>query len=149
MLGFGLHYWDVPATNGVALLKMFYVCQMLYVLVQIFSKVAILILYSRLIPRFIKYFQYAVRFMIGFMFFHGGVFFLLVTFQCLPIRSIWDKTIAGHCLPVAVVIGFTGAGLSIIEDFIILFLPIRELWKLQMDSKKKFGLALLLGVGSL
>ncbi|KAL6705174.1 hypothetical protein ACN47E_007279 [Coniothyrium glycines] len=147
-MGFGMHYWNVPAENGVALLKMFYVCQMLYILVQIFSKVAILVLYSRLFPDFIHYFQWTVRCMIAFMFIHGAVFFFLVTFQCLPINSIWDKTIVGKCLPVSVVIGFLGAALSIVEDFIILLLPIRELWKLQMNTKKKIGLVLLLSIGS-
>jgi hypothetical protein len=65
--GFGLHYWNVPATNAVELLKLFYVCQMLYVAVQVFSKVAILSLYSRLFPDFIKWFRWSVRGMVAFM----------------------------------------------------------------------------------
>jgi len=27
---FSLHYWVIPAENGVELLKLYYVCQMLY-----------------------------------------------------------------------------------------------------------------------
>lgn len=138
--GFGLHYWNIPAENGVELLKLYYVCQMLYVLVQIFSKVAILALYQRLFPDFIKWFQWTVRGMIIFMFTHGLIFLLLVIFQCRPIDAIWDKTLNGKCLPVSVVIGFTGAALSITEDFIILLIPIHELWKLQMNRKKKLGI---------
>lgn len=149
LMGFGLHYWNVPVQNGPDLLKLFYACQMLYILVQIFSKVAILALYARLFPEFIRWFQWAVRAMIIFMFVHGLVFFLLVVFQCMPIKSIWDKTVEGKCIPIAAAIGFTGAGLSIVEDFIILLLPIRELWKLQMNTKKKAGLVFLLSVGSL
>lgn len=148
LMGFGLHYWHVPVKNGVELLQLYYVCQMLYVLVQVFAKVAILSLYSRLFPGFIWWFQWTVKGMIIFMFTHGLVFFIMIVFQCLPISSIWDKTITGKCLPVNVAIGFTGAGLSIIEDFIILFLPIRQLWKLQMSSRKRLGLVLLLSVGS-
>ncbi|KAF2028703.1 hypothetical protein EK21DRAFT_69056, partial [Setomelanomma holmii] len=146
--GFGNHYWNIPVKNGVELLKLYYVCQMLYILVQIFSKVAILALYQRLVPDFINWFQWSVRGMIMFMFTHGLVFLMLVVFQCRPINFIWDKTLAGKCLPVNVVIGFTGAGLSIAEDFIILLLPIRELWKLQMSNRKKTGIILLLSVGS-
>ncbi|KAH7081906.1 hypothetical protein BKA63DRAFT_222742 [Paraphoma chrysanthemicola] len=146
--GFGLHYWNIPVVNGVELLKLYYVCQMLYILVQVFSKVAILALYQRLFPGFIRWFQWSVRGMIIFMFTHGLVFLLLVVFQCRPINAIWDKTIDGKCLPVNVVIGFTGAGLAIAEDFIILLLPIHELWKLQMNRKKKLGIILLLSVGS-
>lgn len=65
--GFGLHYWNVPATNAVKLLKLFYVCQMLYVAVQVFSKVAILSLYSRLFPDSIRWFRWSVRGMVAFM----------------------------------------------------------------------------------
>ncbi|CAN9175011.1 unnamed protein product [Alternaria alternata] len=148
LMGFGLHYWDIPVAHGVELLKLYYACQMLYVLVQIFSKVAILALYSRLFPQFMAWFQWTVRIMITFMFVHGLVFFLLVTFQCLPIVSIWNKTIDGKCLPVNVVIGFTGAGLSIVEDIIILLLPIHPLWQLQMSFRKKVGLIVLISVGS-
>ncbi|KAL1598395.1 hypothetical protein SLS59_006679 [Nothophoma quercina] len=147
--GFGLHYWDVPTDNAVELLKLFYVCQMLYVAVQIFSKVAILALYSRLFPDFIKWFRWSVRGMIAFMFIHGLVFFLLVVFQCLPISSIWDKTITNaKCLPVSAVIGFTGAGLSIVEDIIILLLPLPVVWNLQMSTKKKIGVIFMISVGS-
>jgi hypothetical protein len=149
IMGFGLHYWNIPITHGVELLKLYYVCQMLYVLVQVFSKVAILSLYLQLFPDFIRWFRWSVRSMITFMLVHGLVFFLLVTLQCLPIASIWNKTIEGKCLPINVVIGFTGAGLSIAEDIIILLLPMSELWKLQMSTRKKIGLCLLLGLGSL
>ncbi|KAI8942221.1 hypothetical protein NX059_000304 [Plenodomus lindquistii] len=147
-MGFGRHYWQVPVENGVSLLQLYYVCQMLYVLVQVFSKVAILSLYSRLFPDFIKWFHRSVWGMIIFMLVHGLAFFLMVVFQCLPIKSIWDKTITGKCLPVNIAIGYTGAGLSIAEDFIIMVLPMRPLWKLQMNTRKKVGLMLLLGVGS-
>ncbi|KAJ4347712.1 hypothetical protein N0V95_005166 [Ascochyta clinopodiicola] len=147
--GFGLHYWDVPTSNAVILLKLFYVCQMLYIAVQIFSKVAILALYSRLFPDFITWFRWSVRGMITFMFVHGLVFFLLVIFQCWPIKSIWDKTVTdARCLPVSAAIGFTGAALSIVEDVIILLLPLPLVWKLQMSTKKKIGVIFLISVGS-
>ncbi|KAH7411952.1 hypothetical protein DE146DRAFT_674366 [Phaeosphaeria sp. MPI-PUGE-AT-0046c] len=147
--GFGLHYWNVKTTNAVELLKLFYVCQMLYIAVQVFSKVAILSLYSRLFPESIKWFRWSVRGMVAFMFSHGLVFFLLVVVQCLPISSIWDKTITNaRCLPVSAAIGFTGAGLSIVEDFIILLLPLPLVWKLQMSTRKKLGVILLIGIGS-
>lgn len=67
LMGFGLHYWNVPTENGVEMLKLFYVCQMLYVTVQIFSKVAILALYTRLFPNTIKWFSRCVRGMTAFM----------------------------------------------------------------------------------
>ncbi|KAF1355748.1 hypothetical protein EJ07DRAFT_32511, partial [Lizonia empirigonia] len=147
--GFGLHYWNVPTSNAVELLKLFYVCQMLYVAVQIFSKVAILTLYSRLFPGYIRWFRWSVRGMIAFMYVHGLVFFLLIVFQCWPIRSLWDKTITGaKCLPVSVAISFTGATLSIVEDIIILLLPLPVVWKLQMSTRKKIDVIFLISMGS-
>lgn len=144
--GFGLHYWNVTARNGVELLQLYYVCQMLYVWIQVFSKIAILSLYQRMLPGSL---QRRIRGMIFFMYTHGLVFLMLVILQCQPIRSIWDKTINGTCLLINYVIGFTGAALSIAEDFIILLLPLHELWKLQMDDRKKLYIILLLSMGSL
>ena len=75
---------------------------------------------------------------------------VVVVFQCLPISSIWDKTTTNaKCLPVSAVIGFTGAGLSIVEDIIILLLPLPVVWKLQMSTKKKIGVIFMISVGSL
>ena len=65
--GFGLHYWNVAIASAVELLKLFYVCQMLYVAVQILSKVAFLALYSRLFPDFIEWFRWGVCGIIAFM----------------------------------------------------------------------------------
>lgn len=88
--------------------------------------------------------------MIAFMYVHGLVFFLLIVFQCWPIRSLWDKTITGaKCLPVSVAIGFTGAALSIVEDIIILLLPLPVVWKLQMSTRKKIAVIFLISMGSL
>ncbi|KAL7776393.1 hypothetical protein CFE70_006809 [Pyrenophora teres f. teres 0-1] len=148
LMGFGLHYWNIPPEHGVALLKYWYVCQMMYIMVQIFSKVAILSLYSRLFGDQRNWFRWVVHGMIAFMFIHGLVFFLLVTFQCIPIEAIWNKLIHGKCLPLNYAIGFTGACMSIAEDVIILILPIPQLWRLQMCLKKKIGLVLLLSIGS-
>ncbi|KAF2997086.1 hypothetical protein E8E13_003086 [Curvularia kusanoi] len=147
--GFGLHYWNVETVHAVALLKLFYVCQMLYVAVQIFAKIAILALYSRLFPATIHWFRWSVRGMVAFMYIHGLVFFFLIVFQCLPIQAIWNKRIENaRCLPVSTAVGFTGAGLTIAEDIIILLLPLPMIWKLQMDTRKKIGVIFLISVGS-
>lgn len=149
LTGFGLHYWTISPEQGVQLLKLLYVCQMMYVLVQVFSKVAILSLYSRLFGVQSTWFRWFLRGSIAFMFIHGAVYLLLVMFQCVPIEAIWNKLIDGKCLEVNYAIAFTGACMSIAEDVIILVLPIPQLWKLQMSLKKKIGIILLLSVGSL
>ncbi|KAF2131803.1 hypothetical protein P153DRAFT_312509, partial [Dothidotthia symphoricarpi CBS 119687] len=148
LIGLGTHYWNVSAENIVELLKLYYVCQLTYIPVQVFSKVSILALFSRLFQDFNSTLHKVVRGMIYFMFIHGVVFLLVVIFQCSPIRSIWDKTIDGKCIPIKGALGFSGAVLSIVEDFVILLLPIHEIWKLQMTAKKKAGIIFLISVGS-
>ena len=149
LIGFGLHYWNIPPDHGVQLLKLLYVCQLMYVLVQVFAKVAILSLYYRLFGIQSKWFRWFVRGSIAFMFVHGVIYFLLVMFQCVPIEAVWNKLIDGKCLEVNYGIALSGACMSIAEDVIILVLPIPQLWKLQMSLKKKIGIMLLLSVGSL
>ena len=44
---------------------------------------------------------------------------------------------------------YAGAAASILEDFVIVVLPISELKTLQLGRKKKIGLGFMFGIGSL
>ncbi|KAF6833674.1 hypothetical protein CPLU01_05395 [Colletotrichum plurivorum] len=145
-LGFGTHYWNVEPAAGTKLIKLFYAVQQIYILVQVFAKVSILLFFSRIFPA--RWFQLTVRYFIGFLFLHGLIFLLVIIFQCTPISSIWDRSLADRkCLDVTA-IGYAGAVTSIIEDLVILVLPIPELVKLQLNIRKKIALGLMFSLGS-
>lgn len=76
------------------------------------------------------------------------IFCFVVTFQCLPIRSIWDQTVKGSCLNLSKVL-YAGSAVSIFEDLVVILLPIRELEKLSFTTKKKVALGFMFSLGSL
>lgn len=56
--------------------------------------------------------------------------------QCIPIESFWDDSIEGHCIQYGILQLITTI-CNIIMDFIILFLPIRQVQKLHASKEKK------------
>lgn len=146
-LGFGTHYWNVELAAGTKLIQLFYVVQQLYILIQVFAKISILLFFSRIFPA--RWFQLTVRCSIAFLLIHGLVFLLVIVFQCTPISSTWDRSNPDRkCLNVTA-IGYAGAVLSIVEDLVILVLPIPELVKLQLNIRKKIALGFMFSLGSL
>ncbi|KAI8308507.1 hypothetical protein K4K61_002525 [Colletotrichum sp. SAR11_59] len=145
-LGFGTHYWNVDPVSGEKLIKIFYAVQQIYIFIQVFAKISILLFFSRIFPA--KWFQLTVRYFIMFLLLHGLIFLLTIVFQCTPISSIWDRSNSNRkCLDVTA-IGYAGAVFSIVEDLVILVLPIPELYKLQLNIRKKIALGFMFSLGS-
>lgn len=125
---------------------MFYVAQILYILVQVFAKVAIVMLYLRVFTT--PWFKWACWAFVAFMFGHGTIFALLIFFQCIPVAAVWDRFLSSRCLNVNAV-GWAGAVLSIIEDIVLMILPIPELMKLQITGRKRTGVGIMFSIASL
>lgn len=142
-MGFGLHYWNVGATDGVVLLQLFYVAQLLYIMIQVTSKVSIACLFIREFPT--RWIRLTLKIFIAFMVCHGIVSIMVIIFQCWPIYSVWDKTASGKCVDITMV-GFVGAGISLAEDILLVLLPIVELRKLQITSRQRIALSLIFAI---
>lgn len=127
-------------------LQLFYSAQVMYILVQVTSKVAILLLFWRIFED--RNFRRLVWWGISFLFAHGLVFLGLVIFQCSPVRSVWDKTIPSTCMGLRA-ISAAGAALAILEDLLILALPVHEVFKLRLTYRKKLAVCFMFGIGSL
>ncbi|KXJ88952.1 hypothetical protein Micbo1qcDRAFT_196884 [Microdochium bolleyi] len=143
--GLGLHFWDVGLENEEILLILFYVSQIVYVFVQVLVKLSILLLYNRLFPT--AWFQTTVKITSAFVILHGLAFVFAVVFQCNPIPAAWNRHIDGRCIDISAVI-LVGAVFSIIEDFILMFLPITEIRKLKMKTRVKVTLGFVFAIGS-
>lgn len=73
---------------------------------------------------------------------------LTTIFQCKPIKSMWDTSIAGTCIDN--ITFFTAiAATNIIFDLAILVLPLRDLCKLRMSSRRKTGVIGLFVLGGM
>ena len=79
---------------------------------------------------------------------HTVAFVMVVAFQCVPVKAIWDHSVHGRCTNSQAFV-YSAAGFSIFEDFVIMLLPIWELKDLSLNSKKKLALIFLFALGSL
>ncbi|GKT72902.1 integral membrane protein [Colletotrichum tofieldiae] len=119
---------------------------MLYIVVLILAKLSIVALFGRLFPD--RKFQLVNKLVIAFLIGHGLIFLFVIMFECTPIAGIWDRTIERKCVNVNAV-AMASAILSIIEDCVILSMPIQQLSKLQLGLKKKLAVGFMLSLGSL
>ncbi|RSL72418.1 hypothetical protein CEP53_001122 [Fusarium sp. AF-6] len=144
-LGFGLHFWNVDVANAKPIFQIFYVTQILYILIQVSAKASLLAFYSRVFTS--RGFRIAVWSAAAFLVGHGIIFLGLVIFQCTPISSIWNRSLENKCLNLTA-IGYAGGVFSIVEDIVIFIMPIPELWKLQLGGRKKAALLFMFSIGS-
>jgi len=69
-------------------------------------------------------------------------------FQCAPVKAVWDLSITGKCVNIDAFY-LANAALNIATDVFTYILPIDLVRHLQMPTKQKFGLGLMLGLGLL
>lgn len=71
--------------------------------------------------------------------------------MCVPSRKVWDLSVPAKCLDVLTLMKFgnTFCGLRTACNLVIYSLPIRYLWKLQMEKWKRVQLIGLFGMGGL
>ncbi|KAJ0363917.1 hypothetical protein COL26b_012734 [Colletotrichum chrysophilum] len=144
-LGFGLHYWNVNPANAQRIIQLYYAVQMLYIIVLILAKVSIVALFARVFPS--RKFQLVNRLVFVFLVGHGLVFTFVIMFECTPIAGIWDRTLIRKCVDLNAV-ALASAILSIVEDIVILAMPIQQLSQLQLGSKKKLAVIFMFSLGS-
>ncbi|KAH6971483.1 hypothetical protein BKA56DRAFT_557341 [Ilyonectria sp. MPI-CAGE-AT-0026] len=144
-LGLGRHYWNLNTENAQTILQLIYAFQILYILIQVSAKGSLLAFYRRIFPN--RRFQIAVWAGLAFLLGHGIVFLCLIIFQCRPIDSIWNRNLEGKCLNITAIVN-SGAALSIVEDIAFLVMPIPELLKLQLGTRKRAALLFIFSIGS-
>ena len=71
---------------------------------------------------------------------------IIKIWECSPRAKIWDKSIEGTCINVAALLDTDGA-CNTLSDILIILVPVKALWKLQMKRSRKIGVVLLFTVG--
>lgn len=124
-----------------------YAAEVVYSPVVLVTKIAILLLYSRIFhPN-----RHAVIFIyvfIGVMVAYYVPNTFLKLFECLPVRKSWDKSVPGHCIDNWGLI-LSDCVVSLFSDFVILILPMPLIWRLKMPAKKKAQVTVVFTVGIL
>ncbi|KAL9602062.1 MAG: hypothetical protein Q9219_002058 [cf. Caloplaca sp. 3 TL-2023] len=73
---------------------------------------------------------------------------LVKVWECIPRERIWNKDVQGHCISVSSLLNTSGIFNSA-TDIMILLVPIKSVWRLQMSTARKVGVAAIFTVGFL
>ena len=119
-----------------------------YVIGQVTVKISLLLLYRHL---FVSKQLHLLINVVGAFIIAWGIAFIGVSiFSCIPIRAFWDFQIRAQsycidpqkfCVAMAVP--------NILTDILILCMPIRQVWKLQLDRRSKGVLTFIFLLGAL
>lgn len=129
-----------------------YIFQILYSPTIVFLKLAILLQYLRLLApqKTVDPFTFvAARVMIGVILVHYIISTCITAFACNPRERIWNPLVTEYkCLDNTVAILVTCL-FNILSDLIILSLPTKSVWRLQIPLRKKINIILLFATGLL
>ena len=160
--GFGKHLYDVEhgaghllealkvwmlagtVTHVTNVLQYWWVFQSTYKVVIGFNKLAFLLLYHRVFVT--RWFQRLCKITILVVVLGTLSFVLATIFQCLPIAASWDKHVRGRCINNSP-FRWSWAGYNLATELLIVFMPAKVIWGLNMDRIKKIGLVVLFMVG--
>ena len=76
-------------------------------------------------------------------------FFIGILTQCQPLAYTWDRSIpGGSCVSDSVGFYLTSVQ-NLVMDVVVLLLPVRMVWRLQMDTRRKIAVTVIFGLGFL
>jgi hypothetical protein len=104
------------------------------------TKLSIIAFYIRIFQHQV-FFRVAVWVTAVIVIFSTGIISVLTIFSCRPINFFWDKDIKdGVCLDVNA-LTYANSAMSIIQDLLIVALPIPVVTTLNLGQKKRVGIA--------
>ncbi|GKU22926.1 unnamed protein product [Fusarium langsethiae] len=150
--GSGAHVWSIKIMTLVEVFKIVYAEPFVYALAVTSVKISILLLYRRLFPLGInKSRAYTIMFYIATFLTSCYPFILWITmaFACKPVSFFWNQYIGaeGKCIDVKLFFLVLGI-MNMVNDIIILSVPIPRIWTLQMNNKTKVSVICIMLLGS-
>ncbi|KAI0521857.1 hypothetical protein F5B22DRAFT_661252 [Xylaria bambusicola] len=150
-VGYFVHQWNARVKDLPPTLYLLHVGSLLYSVSIMLLKVAILLQWIRIfVPRGSKgtfYWTSYVLVLANILLYSSIVISICVA--CTPYYRIWDETAVGTCHANREIIYIAGAIGNLVSDVIITLLPQRVIWKLQVKTQKKIGIAFIFFVGLL
>ncbi|CZT16309.1 uncharacterized protein RCC_02151 [Ramularia collo-cygni] len=140
--GLGQDTYLLTTSRISEVLKWSYIGGILFQSVVILSKIAVVLLYLRIwtIDSMKKALRIQCWIVVAFLAATVLAFDLALIFQCWPIASVWNIFTGGpsSCVELQPLL-YTFAGLNIFFNFVVFFLPIHSLRKLDIPWQKKAG----------
>ncbi|SMQ53369.1 unnamed protein product [Zymoseptoria tritici ST99CH_3D7] len=147
--GLGSSIWTIPFENITKILHIYYFEGTMYLTGLSFIRISMLLTYLRIFPGAV--FRQMAFLSIGLNVVCAVVFFLLSTFQCVPVSYSWhrwDGEHEGHCYNIHLQIR-VAAIVNILLDVAAVVLPLPQLWKMKLNTPKKLLVFLMFTIGLL
>ncbi|CAG7963937.1 unnamed protein product [Penicillium salamii] len=143
-VGMRNHVMDISPDNTVLIAKMLIIYQIVYYNAMVLAKFSYLFFYLRIFVS--KEFRILTWICMGCAgaYWTGSV--LQVFLICTPFKKNWNPLLPGHCASQNVAFSTIGA-FNLVTDVMIMALPMRFIWKLQMSTGTKVALYGIFGLG--
>ena len=145
-VGMRHHITTIPPENAVLIAKMLMVYQIVYYNAMVLAKFSYLAFYLRIFVS--KEFRLLTWICMGCAGAYWTGSMLQIFLICAPFEKNWNPTLPGHCASQNVAFSTIGA-FNLLTDVMIMALPIRFVWKLQMSMATKLALVGIFGLGIL
>ena len=109
-------------------------------------KISTLLLFGRIFP--IQKFHRILHAVGLFISVYSIISVIIMISQCRPLKGAWDPTFKLDCMPLSNFLIFMGS-MNVLTDFLLLCLPLPQLWKLQMRRGTKMQVIGIFSIGSL
>ena len=143
--GMGKHEKDMPEDLKQHYSEWIVIVSELYCLTLIGYKLAILMTYHRIFS-VSRRFRYACWTVMFFVVAYLVCNMITEVTGCHPLKKFWNKKTHGECVNF-IALDITYGVFNVLTDFAIALLPLRPVWRLQMDRKEKIGLSLIFLTG--
>ncbi|KAI0393942.1 hypothetical protein F5Y17DRAFT_430351 [Xylariaceae sp. FL0594] len=148
--GVQVHQWNVQFKHLERWLYLLHIASILYGLVLMFLKIAILLDWLRIFApmgqRNAIFWTVHILIWCNVIYYVSGTF--LEIFRCTPRQKIWDPLYEGGICPIDInANNFASAILNLASDLAILAVPQFVIWRLQLSTAKKIGISLLFIIG--
>ncbi|KAI8941723.1 hypothetical protein NX059_002929 [Plenodomus lindquistii] len=144
-LGFGHHIWNLRDGVLLPILRYFFVAQATYVIVLGMIKVSLVLFYLEIFRT--RQFKITAIIVATYIVVNSLIIFLLTIFSCKPVESFWNRDIKGKCMDVRA-LAFANSASAIIQDVILLVLPLVFIRNLQMKRHRKIAVGLMFAIGT-
>ncbi|KAL2842799.1 hypothetical protein BJX68DRAFT_278171 [Aspergillus pseudodeflectus] len=145
--GLGKDMWVVPFDNITHILYIYFFDECLYLTGIALTKISILCFYLRVFPR--REFRILVYIAIGINIAYIIVFDLISIFQCSPVQGAWhrwDETGDYKCNNINAQ-GWSSAAVNMALDIMVMALPIKELYGLNLSWRRKVFVMCMFSLG--
>ncbi|KAI1656045.1 hypothetical protein F4813DRAFT_365112 [Daldinia decipiens] len=143
----GKHGWDITPAQAQEASYWFNVASIHYGITICVAKLSVLWLYRRIFsPQRATPFDITIVFLIVLLIMFYTAINIVKIWECVPREKILNDKIPGSCINTPILLNTSGI-FNTVTDLIILLLPVRAVWGLNMSPREKVAVVLVFTFG--